>query len=272
LVSGPEDGQLLVFHTGTPSGLVPLPPALEPSSLGVRTVLYARPGYGGSTPQPGRRVADAAADTTAILDALGVEQFINIGWSGGGPHALACEVLLAGRCQATAVIAGIAPYRAIGVSDEVRAYYEDDEDNRLALSGDVEGFRRACDALGAQLSKSTGAAVTANAKSAADRVFLAGSVGDWVAAFYRQAFTSGSSGDADDFLAFFSDWGFSLEETRRVALWHGDEDQNVPIAHMRWLNDHLPDADLRVIESEGHVSILRHLPDILADLRSTIPA
>jgi pimeloyl-ACP methyl ester carboxylesterase len=252
--------------------LVPLPPALEPSSLGVRTVLYARPGYSGSTPQPGRRVADAAADTAAVLDALGVEQFMNVGWSGGGPHALACDVLLAGRCQATAVIAGIAPYRAAGVSDEVRSYYEDDEDNRLALSGDVEGFRRACDAFGSLLSKSTGAAVAANAKSAADRAYLAGGMGEWVASFFREAFTPVSSGDADDFLAFFADWGFSLEEARRVALWQGDEDQNVPMAHMRWLNDHLPHADLHVIESEGHVSILRHLPDILADLRSSISA
>jgi hypothetical protein len=37
LVTGPEEGAVLVFHTGSPAGLVPLPPALEPSTLGVRT-------------------------------------------------------------------------------------------------------------------------------------------------------------------------------------------------------------------------------------------
>jgi pimeloyl-ACP methyl ester carboxylesterase len=72
LVSGPADGVPLVFHTGTPGGLVPCRWVSEAAAAhGLRTVIYARPGYGGSTPQPGRRVADCAADVTAILDRLG---------------------------------------------------------------------------------------------------------------------------------------------------------------------------------------------------------
>jgi pimeloyl-ACP methyl ester carboxylesterase len=110
LVSGPPDGTVLVLHTGTPCGLVPLPAGLDPAPMGIRIVMYARPGYGRSTPQAGRTVADAAGDTAAILDALGADTFLNVGWSGGGPHALACDALLADRCLATAVIAGLAPY------------------------------------------------------------------------------------------------------------------------------------------------------------------
>ena len=85
LVSGPKDGTVLVFHTGTPAGLVPLPDDLDPASLGIRTILYARPGYGRSTPQSGRSVADAASDTATILDALAVDRFLNLGWSGAVP-------------------------------------------------------------------------------------------------------------------------------------------------------------------------------------------
>jgi pimeloyl-ACP methyl ester carboxylesterase len=58
---------------------------------------------------PGRSVADAAADVAAILDVLGIDAFTTVGWSGGGPHALACAALLAERCTATAVVAGLAP-------------------------------------------------------------------------------------------------------------------------------------------------------------------
>ena len=32
------------------------------------------------------------------------------GWSGGGPHALACAALLPGRCAAALLVAGVAPY------------------------------------------------------------------------------------------------------------------------------------------------------------------
>ena len=63
---------------------------------GLRWVSYDRPGYGGSTPLPGRDIASAAADTAAVADALGIERLAVIGHSGGGPHALACGALLRG--------------------------------------------------------------------------------------------------------------------------------------------------------------------------------
>ena len=60
-------------------------------------------------------MADAAGDVAAILDALGLDRFLTIGWSGGGPHALACAALLSGRCEAAAILAGVAPYHADGL-------------------------------------------------------------------------------------------------------------------------------------------------------------
>src|SRR5580693_3921944 len=95
LLTGPADGLPLLFHTGTPGGLVPCRWVAEAAAAhGLRTVLYARPGYGGSTPQPGRRVADCAADVEKILERIGADEFVTAGWSGGGPHALACAALL----------------------------------------------------------------------------------------------------------------------------------------------------------------------------------
>src|SRR6266571_2375137 len=109
-------GLPFVFHAGMPGGLVGHGPITEPAvGLGLRTVLYARPGYGASTQQPGRLVADAAADVTAILDHLGAGSFVTAGWSGGGPHALACAALLPGRCLAAASMAGVAPYGGQGL-------------------------------------------------------------------------------------------------------------------------------------------------------------
>jgi pimeloyl-ACP methyl ester carboxylesterase len=68
--AGPEDGTPLVFHYGTPGAPVPYPPMVDAAARrGLRTILYARPGYRASTPQPGRSVADAAADTAAIRPA-----------------------------------------------------------------------------------------------------------------------------------------------------------------------------------------------------------
>src|ERR1022692_2058517 len=116
LTGGPADGLTLVFHSGTPAGLVAFQPLMDAAAArGLRTVLYARPGYGKSDPQPGRQVADAASDVAAILDQLGAANFVTAGWSGGGPHALASAALLPERCLAVATIAGVAPYAAAGL-------------------------------------------------------------------------------------------------------------------------------------------------------------
>jgi pimeloyl-ACP methyl ester carboxylesterase len=268
LVTGPREGTVLVFHSGTPFGLVPLPSGLDPAAMGIRTLLYARPGYGRSSPQPGRSVADAASDTAAILDALEVEQFINVGWSGGGPPALACDALLADRCLATAVIAGIAPYTEADTPSEVRSWYEEDEDNKLWFAGEVAEFRRCVDAFVRQLAESDADGIAANTTSEADRRFLSEGYGEWVASCFKTAGVSGSVGAADDYLASFRDWGFPLAETRNVTIWHGSDDQNVPPSHGEWLARHLPAAELRALDDEGHISIVGHLPEIIEELRS----
>lgn len=261
LVSGPPDGPVLVLHTGTPCGLVPLPPGLDPVTMGIRTVLYARPGYGGSTPHPGRTIADGALDTAAILDALGADSFFNLGYSGGGPYALACEALLADRCLATGVIAGLAPYA--GGSSQVRKWYESDEDNQLALAGDIDGFRRAVDGFVHQLGQAKAETIAAGAKGDAERQFFSQGYGEWVASFLRSAGVSGGDGAVDDCLASFREWGFPLADIRHVTIWHGIEDQQVPCFHGEWLRDHLTQGDLRLLQGESHISIAGQIPRIV---------
>ncbi|HEY6294405.1 MAG TPA: alpha/beta hydrolase, partial [Streptosporangiaceae bacterium] len=56
-VSGPAGGLPLVFHHGTPGAVTPMR-ELERAAhaRGLRLVTTSRPGYGGSTRQPGRTV------------------------------------------------------------------------------------------------------------------------------------------------------------------------------------------------------------------------
>ena len=113
---GPQDGTPVISHNGSPSTRWKRPnivAAIERS--GVRMLVHDRPGYGGSTRQMGRRVADAAEDARALADALGWEQFAVHGHSGGGPYALACAALLPERVTRCAVGAGTAPSHAEGV-------------------------------------------------------------------------------------------------------------------------------------------------------------
>ena len=77
----------LLWHHGSPHTGAPLDPLVEiAAQRGIRVITYARPSYGGSTPQPGRTVGSAGHDARAILDALDVRQAVTMGYSGGGPQ------------------------------------------------------------------------------------------------------------------------------------------------------------------------------------------
>src|SRR4051812_30846229 len=81
----------LVWHHGSPQSGGPLPPLLEAAARrGIRLVSYARPSYGGSTPQPGRDVASAAGDVAQLAHGVGLGGFSVMGAARGGAQVLSC--------------------------------------------------------------------------------------------------------------------------------------------------------------------------------------
>jgi pimeloyl-ACP methyl ester carboxylesterase len=102
---GPADGVPVVSLPGTPGTRWERPDVIGAiEQAGLRVVVPDRPGYGGSTRQPGRTAADVAGDVRLIAEAQGWRQFAVTGFSGGGSHAMACAALLAGRVTCCAVI------------------------------------------------------------------------------------------------------------------------------------------------------------------------
>ena len=272
LSAGPGDGLPLIFHNGTPGGLVAFPAmAAAAAGRGLRTVMYARPGYGGSTGQPGRRVADAAADVTAVLDGLGARQFVTVGWSGGGPHALACAALLPGRCLAAASMAGVAPAQAAGLDwtagmgpenvTEFTAARQGETALTAFLEAAAPGLRQV---TGQQVAEELGGLI-----SAADRSVVTAEFAEYLAGSFRAALHAGIAGWRDDDLAFVGDWGFPVERAGAVpvAVWQGDEDRMVPLGHGAWLAAHIPGARAHLAPGEGHLTLaVRSFGAVLDDL------
>jgi len=194
-------------------GLVPLRSSLDPAQCGLRTVFYARPGYSGSTPHPGRSVANAAADTAVVLDAIGADRFVTLGWSGGGPHALACAALLHDRCLAAAVVAGPAPFKeAAGVF-----LAEDSKRLRRVEAGDESELVKNCKQIMESASGARADNMADRFTSVADRESMKGQFADWMAEYFRASAASGVEGLREDEVAFAHDWGFKVAHARRVA-------------------------------------------------------
>ncbi len=272
LTAGPEDGLPLVFHNGTPGGLVVFPAMVDAAAArGLRTVMYARPGYGRSTGQPGRRIADAAADVAAVLDGLGARQFVTAGWSGGGPHALACAALLPGRCLAAASLAGVAPARAAGLDWTAGMGPENVTEFAAAMHGEAR-LTAFLEEASAGLGQVTGQEVAQELGgliSTADRAVVTAEFADYLAGSFRAALRAGIAGWRDDDIAFVGDWGFPADQAGAVpvAIWQGDEDRMVPFGHGAWLAAHIPGARAHLASGEGHLTLpARSFGVVLDDL------
>jgi pimeloyl-ACP methyl ester carboxylesterase len=114
--AGDPGGRPVLVHAGTPNSRHLYPPAVaDAAARGLRLIGYDRPGYGGSTPQPGRSAADCAADVQGICAELGIDRLAMWGISGGGPHVLACAALLPDLVVAAASLASLAPVGAEGL-------------------------------------------------------------------------------------------------------------------------------------------------------------
>jgi pimeloyl-ACP methyl ester carboxylesterase len=267
-VSGPAGGLPLVFHHGTPGAATPIR-ALERAAhaRGLRLVTTSRPGYGDSTPQPGRSVVDVVADTAAVLAAIGAGRCLIAGWSGGGPHALACGARL-GATAAVLVIAGNAPYGAAGLDWMAGMGQENIVEYSAALEGEDQ-LRSYLLHEREQLKGATAADVIASLETLlpdVDRAVLTGEVGEDLAANLREAVRTGVEGWLEDDMTDLRSWGFGLEEISvPVMIWQGSADLMVPFSHGQWLASQLPGASAHLEEGEGHLSVALGAMDRMLD-------
>jgi len=258
-VSGPDGGRVLLFHHGTPGGSVQFRGmADEVHERGHRLVTWSRAGYGASSRRPGRSVADEVADALAVLDHVGEDTCAVAGWSGGGPHALACGALAADRVRGVLCIAGVAPYDAEGLTFLDGMGQENHDEFGAALTGEPE-LRAYLEAARPELLRITGDQVQSQIETLlppVDRESLTGEFGDFLARQFRQAVSVSVDGWLDDDLAFTRPWGFDLDAIAvPTYLWQGSEDLMVPFSHGQWLAAHLPSAVVHLEPGEGHLSV-----------------
>ena len=274
LTEGDPEGFPLLFHGGSPSAAVPYEPFdAAAREAGLRLITYSRPGYGDSTAYPREepRIVDDVADSVRILDALGVDRFVTVGWSGGGPRALGCAALLPGRCLAAASIAGVAPHDAEGLdwkdgmADENVREYAIAESGRDAYAAWAEDeFMPMVLADADDLAEGMGGLLPPADLAAMDRGFT-----EWLTEMFHRAGAQRALGVVDDGQAAVRPWGFEVGAiTVPTLVYQGRQDAMVPFAHGEWLAAHVPGAEAHLTDEDGHLTwMIGGFPEILADLR-----
>ncbi|GAA4011527.1 alpha/beta hydrolase [Allokutzneria multivorans] len=234
------EGPVVLWHPGSPHTGALFSPLTEiAAEHGVRMVSYARPSYDVSTPQPGRTVVSAATDVERIADALGIERFATMGYSGGGPHALACAAVLPSRVTGVACLASLAPYNG--------------EEAWFSGMASPEGLRHALKGRAARAAFAEVEEFDPNVFTKSDWAALSG---DWKA-LGEDAGQSNSDGLVDDDVAFVEPWGFDLAAVAApVLIVQGSDDRVVPPLHADLLIRTLSRAELWRRPDDGHVSVL----------------
>jgi pimeloyl-ACP methyl ester carboxylesterase len=269
LERGDPGGKPVLFHNGTPnSRLIYEPIASLAERQGIRLICYDRPGYGGSTAQPGRTVADCAQDVRAIAAGLGIERLAVWGISGGGPHALACAALLPDLVPAVGVLASSAPWGADGLDYFAGMGELNVDDTRLFLK-DRAAARAKCEQDRLEILDVSAEQLHENLKtllSPADAAVLAGGLAQYLVDCWRSGLAPGAEGWWDDGVADMEPWAFELGSIRTpVLLYHGRQDRFVPFGHGEWLAAHIPGVQAELTDDDGHLTLTeRHLEQIHA--------
>jgi pimeloyl-ACP methyl ester carboxylesterase len=132
---GDPAGRPVLVHMGTPNSRhLYRPNVRDAAERGLRLIGYDRPGYGESSPHPGRTVADCANDVRTICAELGIDRLATWGISGGGPHVLACAALLPDLVTVVASLASPAEYSDDSVHP-VRSFRTGSFGGRVAADG-----------------------------------------------------------------------------------------------------------------------------------------
>jgi pimeloyl-ACP methyl ester carboxylesterase len=230
----------------------------------VRLLAPDRPGVGLSTPAELRPVCDYPADLAAFADALDIDQFAVLGYSGGGPFACAAAHRLGDRLRAVGVVSGAGQ---VGQWATIR---EANSTDRMFMHLSLR-FRPLGSVL-LQASSTVARRMPRLAISSAKRELappdrlVAARFGDdrELLDMFTEAFMRGTRGVLDDYASISVGWGFAVEEIERpVHIWHGGADVTVPLAHSRALAERLRDPRFTVWPSEGHLAVIEHIGDVL---------
>lgn len=235
---------------------------------GVQMIGVDRPGYGLSDAKPKRKLVDWPRDIEELANHLKLDKFAIVGMSGGGPYAAACAHYLKDRLHKVAIIAGLGPPDAPGMSDSRVGFLLDlgQRPMRSALLFNVmrtiirnkaaeKHFRRIRQRV---------------PRASRDHDAMTPEFLQMLLQSFREGLKSSAKGVSSDARVYGEPWPFALKDIRvPVHIWHGTYDAQVPVSIGRHYAKHIPRARSTFPEEEGHVSIVtNYIEAIIGDLRA----
>jgi pimeloyl-ACP methyl ester carboxylesterase len=207
---------------------------------GVRIVAPARPGIGSSDRCRDRCVADWASDMSALVAALGIDHFSVLGWSAGGPFALAVAAGLAPLVVHTATVGGMAPLRSPLSARQLGLILDQ---VLFPLAARNRSLAAVVVRVSALAPTGVERRVLLCSLPPEDRAVVEKMSPADVADGLHDALRHGPGGIADDYAVLAAEWGFELADVGGpVTVFQGAADTLLPMSHAEALAARLPRA------------------------------
>ncbi len=231
---------------------------------GVRLLAPERPGFGISSPHPGRTLASYAADLENVANALGIDKFAIAGISGGGPYAAACAALLPDRVLALGLVSPIGPMSgserpaSIGLGHQIA----------FCLSPRIPVLMGTLFGLGRLSFLYTPNLIFGFIKMRAAppdwKILSRSEVRQNLLNGVREGCRPGITASLQEMKLFSRPWNIPFQNiTASAFLWQGLSDRNVPITSALRLGELIPNCKVFKIEKAGHYWIFDNIDEVL---------
>ena len=265
---GDPQGKPVFFFHGTPgSRLFHHPDASVAASAGARIIAVDRPGFGRSDFKPGRTLLDWPNDVAQLADALNIQRFAVMGYSGGGPYAAVCASSIPERLTAAGLVSSIAPLDSPQVTRGMQGM------GHLFFS--LDRHLPPLAKLGCWLMCTTWRhnpdlyfrSQINGLRNSQEAQTLLPKMKAMLTADFIEAVWAGTQGITWDLELLTRPWGFQLHViTTDVFLWHGESDTQAPIAMGKRLASAIPHCRATFFPKEGHWAIYSHWQEMLTAL------
>lgn len=257
---GPLDGRPVLFFHGQPGNRLFHPPELE----NVRLISIDRPGYGRSDYQPGRRLLDWPADVLEFTEHLGIDEFTVVGFSGGGPYALACAYALPDVVKSVTIVSSSAPLSVPEIRQQLPSLVRINAWLSQHIPGLMNVLFRAIWNNSRRRPESF-IKLALRQSASVDRIALQSpEIYAMLLETWQENLRIEPDGYVLDAQILTGEWGFPLQKIeQKVYLWQGKADLNIPTAWGRYLASTIPNCEAIFVTGAGHFLIFDHWTEIV---------
>ncbi len=231
--------------------------------LGIRYISTDRPGHGLSDPQKNRKLLNWPDDISELADSLKIQKFYVIGWSAGGPYALACAYKLPERILRGAIVSGFAPTNRPNPTEGYGFFprlfmFSAHHFHKLIYLFRRMGYSQVA----------SGKEIKIDCMTSPDKGVMENPENyQKYVADMKEGYKQGWRGVALDDIIINNPWDFKLSDIKiPIDIWQGTEDQNVPPSQGRYQHEKIPMSRLMMVENQAHLYLLAHWQEVLSKL------